>query len=77
MISRGWWIDPYHSILLLWNECGEDPFIFCYRISQGAFVVVRERANASAQLAFSPLRTKRDCSTSSANFSIASTTLKE
>ena len=75
MIPRGWWVYSFHSAILLWNECGEDPFIFCYRISQGAFVVVYRRT--AARLPSRPLRTKPDCSTPSASLSTTYTTLKD
>lgn len=77
MIPRGWWIDPLHSTLLLWNECGEDLPIFCYRISHGAFVLAYKRAANSTRMPARPLRTKSDCSIPSASFFTASTTLRE
>lgn len=77
MSTGAWWIDPLHSTLLLWNECGEDPMIFCYRISCGAFVLAYRRAANSARLPARTPRTKSDCSISSASFFTASTTLRE
>lgn len=72
-----WWIDPLHSTLLLWNECGEDLMIFCYRISCGAFVLVYKRAANSTRRPARAPRTKSDCSIPSASFFTASTTLRE
>jgi len=31
-------------LLVLWQECGENPALFCYRIGLGAFATVRSRA---------------------------------
>jgi hypothetical protein len=30
-------------LVLIWHECGENPGIFCYRIGNGAFKLVRGR----------------------------------
>lgn len=76
MILRVWCFDQFHAMALLWNECREDPVIFCYRISQGAFVLARKRTTASAHVALRPPRTKPDCSISSESFSTGSMTSK-
>src|SRR5579885_1927318 len=55
MIRRFCVIDPVHSMLLLWNECGEDPFIFCYRIGVGACMLVLARATTFTKFPFLPL----------------------
>lgn len=31
-------------LLVLWQECGENPALFCYRIGVGAFARVSSRA---------------------------------
>jgi hypothetical protein len=31
-------------LLVLWQECGENPALFCYRIGMGAFASVRVHA---------------------------------
>ena len=31
-------------LLVLWQECGENPALFCYRMGVGAFARVRSRA---------------------------------
>jgi len=31
-------------LLVLWQECGENPALFCYRMGVGAFATVRSRA---------------------------------
>ena len=31
-------------LMVLWQECGENPALFCYRIGVGAFATVRSRA---------------------------------
>ena len=77
MILGAWWIDPLHSALLVWNECGEDFSIFCYRISRGAFVLAYRRAANSTRMPARRPRTKSDCSTLSVSLYTASTTLRE
>jgi len=37
------WLAACIAYFLLWQECGENPFIFCYRIVWGAFTTVRSR----------------------------------
>ena len=34
-------------LLVLWQECGENPALFCYRMGVGAFARVRVRASRS------------------------------
>lgn len=67
--------------LLLWEECGENLPIFCYRIGMDAFALARSRAVAFAPLATfdSKLRawTSTACSKPSANSSIAFTMFKD
>lgn len=31
-------------LLVLWQECGENPALFCYRIGVGAFATARAHA---------------------------------
>jgi hypothetical protein len=35
--------------LVLWQECGENPALFCYRIGVGAFATLRSRAQYSVR----------------------------
>ena len=37
MIRRIHWLAPANMLVLLWQECGENPAVFCYRISVGVF----------------------------------------
>ena len=44
MIRRAWWLAPANTFVLLWHECGENPVVFCYRISRSTALWVRSRA---------------------------------
>ena len=37
-------------LLVLWQECGENPALFCYRMGVGAFATVRLRAQRPERL---------------------------
>jgi hypothetical protein len=43
MIRHAWWFEPANTAVLLWHECGENPFFFCYLISRSAAIWVREQ----------------------------------
>jgi hypothetical protein len=45
-------------LMCLWEETGQNPFIFCYRIAWGAFWTVR--AHALAPIA-APTRNNAEC----------------
>jgi hypothetical protein len=32
MMRLGWWITAIAPICILWQECGENPALFCYRM---------------------------------------------
>ncbi len=62
-------------LVLLWHECGENPAVFCYRISNGAFRRARARALAPLPVSTnSPVaqRTRTACSTPFSTFSALS-----
>jgi hypothetical protein len=67
--------------LVLWQQCGENLPLFCYRIGMDAFAFARSRAVDFPPLASidSKLRawTTTACSRPSANSSIAFTTYKD
>jgi len=44
MISRAWWMTFCAFLLCLWEETGQNPFVFCYRIAWGAFWNLRAQA---------------------------------
>lgn len=44
MIRPGWWLLLVCAVVVLWQECGENPAIFCYRIGWEAISKVRARA---------------------------------
>ena len=72
-----WWVDPLHSMLLLWNECGEDFTVFCYRISSGALVIVHQHAIDAAPQSLRMPRKRAACSTGFASSSTNFTTSRE
>ncbi len=37
------WFTAFSSYVLLWQECGENPVVFCYRIVWDALTSVRYR----------------------------------
>lgn len=67
-------------MLVLWQECGENPALFCYRIGVGAFATVRSRALAPVPAwradSGRPVRTRIACSNPSATCSTSSSTYK-
>jgi hypothetical protein len=68
-------------LLVLWQECGENPALFCYRIGVGAFATARSRALVPVpawRASFRrPLRTRFACSNPSATCSTRFTTSKD
>jgi hypothetical protein len=32
MIRLGWWTAAIATMFILWQECGENPAVFCYRM---------------------------------------------
>jgi hypothetical protein len=67
-------------LLVLWQECGENPALFCYRIGVGAFSSVRSRGlvlvPAWRPNLQRPLRNRVACSNPSATCSTPFTTSK-
>ena len=67
-------------LLVLWQECGENPALFCYRIGVGAFSSVRTRGlvlvPAWRPNLRRPLRNRVACSNPSATCSTSSSTYK-
>jgi hypothetical protein len=51
MIRLNAWIAAFSAMGLLWYECREDFFVFCYRIGCGALASARWRA-----LEFAPVQ---------------------
>jgi len=43
-------LTAFTAYVLLWQECGENPLVFCYRIVWGAFTTVRSRALVPVRL---------------------------
>ena len=44
MIRSGWWLALFGALVAVWQETGENPALFCYRIGLDAFSSVRSRA---------------------------------
>ena len=74
MIRIGWWLAAFAAYVVLWNECGENPLVFCYRIGWSALTIVRFRALVPVRI---PSRTSAACSNSSVTFSTRSTMSKD
>ena len=43
-------LTAFMAYVLLWQECGENPLVFCYRIAWGAFTTVRSRTLVPVRL---------------------------
>jgi hypothetical protein len=43
MIRPAWWLLMVCATLVLWEECGENPAIFCYRIVWEGITGLRTR----------------------------------
>jgi len=48
MILFVWWLALMNALVLLWHECGEDIFVFCYRITRSVAIRIRSRAESLA-----------------------------
>ena len=44
MIRSAWWLALFGTLVAVWEETGENPALFCYRIGWDAFSSVRDRA---------------------------------
>ncbi len=60
-------------LLMVWQECGENVPLFCYRIGLGALFSVRSRAMAALPVAHSTWRDLRNSAACSKRFGIFST----
>jgi hypothetical protein len=70
-------VSSFCILVLIWHECGENPGLFCYRISHGFFKSARNRAlvavpvTAAVHLPMTQ-RTHAECLTRSSTFSVRS-----
>ena len=73
------WYAVFAGACLLWQECGHDFGVFCYRIGCGVFNAARERAFQLVPLraTMNPARTSAACSNRSFTFSARFTTPKD
>jgi hypothetical protein len=62
------------TCVLIWQECAENPALFCYRIGTGAFANMRARERTLAPVANSTARNDNGCSNPSGNCSTPSMT---
>ena len=76
MIRRIAWLAPANLLVLLWQECGENPAVFCYRIGLGAFVTAKSRGFVKLPALQIRQRFSAACLNPSAIFSTDSTTSK-
>ena len=44
MMRSAWWLLPVVAVVVLWQECGENLAIFCYRIGCEVIANLRVRA---------------------------------
>lgn len=76
MIRRISWLAPANMLVLLWQECGENPAVFCYRISMDAFATAKSRGFVKLPALQIRQRFSAACSNRSATFSTDCTTSK-
>jgi hypothetical protein len=74
MIRPAWWLLLVCAVVVLWEECGENLAIFCYRI--GWEVISNLRARALFLIPVS-VRTEAACWNTSATCSTRYMTSKE
>jgi hypothetical protein len=60
------------TCVLIWQECAENPALFCYRIGTGAFANLRSRGLVPAPVTNSTARNDDGCSNRSGNYSTPS-----
>ncbi len=70
----GWWLHLMGTEVVLWEECGENPLLFCYRIGMGTFFSLRSRVLVPIPV---PVRNESLCWNPSATYSTLYTTSKE
>jgi len=81
MIYRGWWLALLAAWLCLWEETGQNPFVFCYRIGSGACCGLVTQAHVLVSLRkrtdFDRIRKISECSTPSSISSMHCSILKD
>ena len=75
--ASGSWLALCGGLLIVWNESGENIFIFCYRIGWGAFSVIRARTLPLVTISSNLTRTAAACCTQSFISSAPFTILKD
>lgn len=61
MIPSSWWLGICGGVLIMWNESGENVFLFCYRMGWGAFSSMRSRTLAPVTISPDMTRTSAAC----------------
>jgi len=74
MIRPAWWLLLVCAVVVLWEECGENLAIFCYRIGWEAISNLRARALFLIPVS---VRTEAACWNTSATCSTRYMTSKE
>ena len=74
MIRPAWWLLLVCAVVVLWEECGENLAIFCYRIGWEVISNLRSRALFLIPVS---VRTEAACWNISATCSTRYTTSKE
>jgi hypothetical protein len=44
MMRFTWWLPAVTTAVVVWQECAENPFVFCYRIGWGTYANLRSRS---------------------------------
>ena len=71
------WLTGLTAYVLLWQECAENPVVFCYRITWGAFCSMRSRTLAPVAISSDIRRTSTACLNRSFTSSARSTILRD
>jgi len=74
MMRSAWWLLPVVAVVVLWQECGENLAIFCYRISCELLSNLRARALVLVPVT---VRSEAACWKLSSTSFVHSTTPKE
>ncbi len=78
MNRLGSWMAAISACIVIWNECAENPALFCYRIGWHAVASVRSSRIGDGAMVTNPTaRHIFRCSNPSGIFSTRSTMLKD
>jgi hypothetical protein len=77
MTRASWWLGICGGVMIVWNESGENAFLFCYRMGWGAFCSMRSRTLAPVTISPDIKRTSAACLNRFFTSSVRSTILKD